>query len=50
MSLGQGSVAPAEIAVCGGVRIRYRDYFRLQHGDTSRRVAALQCLLRRNGT
>ena len=50
MSLGQGSVAPAEIAVCGGVRISYRDYFRLQHGDTSRRVAALQCLLRRNGT
>lgn len=50
MSLGRGSVAPAEIAVCGGVRISYRDYFRLQRGDTGRRVAALQCLLRRNGT
>jgi hypothetical protein len=50
MSLGRGSVAPAEIALCGGVRISYRDYLRLQHGDSGRRVSALQCLLRRNDT
>jgi peptidoglycan hydrolase-like protein with peptidoglycan-binding domain len=50
LSLGQGSVAPAPIAVCGGVQISYRDYYRLQPGDTGPRVPALQCLLRRNGT
>ena len=49
LSLGRGSVAPAEIAMCGGVKISYSDYFRLQHGDDGPRVAALQCFLRRYG-
>ncbi len=49
MSLGRGSVAPAELPSCG-VRIDFPDYYRLESGDTGDHVKALQCLLRRNVT
>ncbi len=50
MSLGRGSVAPKDIAVCGGVEISFRDYYRLKRGDRGDQVRALQCLLQRKGS
>jgi len=50
MSLGVGSVAPKEFPLCGGVRIDFREYLRIQRGAVGPRVKALQCLLKRKGT
>ena len=50
MSLGVGSVAPREFPLCGGVRIDFRDYFRIDRGDVGPRVKALQCLLKRKAS
>jgi hypothetical protein len=49
MSLGRGSVAPKARMACG-VGIDFRDYHRLQQGDTGGEVKAAQCLLKRRGT
>jgi len=49
MSLGRGSVAPKARMACG-VGIDFRDYHRLQQGDTGDEVKAAQCLLKRRGT
>ena len=45
LDLGRGSVAPAEPAHCGDVRLNFRSYQQLDTGDTGRQVRAAQCLL-----
>jgi peptidoglycan hydrolase-like protein with peptidoglycan-binding domain len=49
IDLGRGSVAPAEKAHCGGVRLSYRTYPKLRSGATGSKVRAVQCLLTRAG-
>ena len=49
LDLGRGSVAPAEPAHCGDVRLNFRSYQQLDQGDTGRQVRAAQCLLTGEG-
>ena len=46
LSVGGGSRAPRPDRHCGGVRLSFRSYPRLQRGDRGRYVRAVQCLLR----
>lgn len=49
LDLGRGSVAPAPLTRCGGVKIDFASYPALKRGDTGPHVKALQCLLKRQG-
>jgi hypothetical protein len=49
LDLGRGSVARAERAHCGGIRLNFLRYPALRAGATGSRVLAAQCLLNRAG-